>query len=724
MAPVKQLPADEKCIAFLSEISRDILARPNLGSIAWRMVLLLRERFGYPYAAIAVLQDQALVWRAGSGGRLDADFNEPRSQGMPQVDQDLAMEVIRTAKPQRFKAGEASASDSALSRLAVPIRYRDRVLGIIEIGSNSSDGLAQHDHNILQAFASLLSSPLSSAFQAEKERRRYRHLRLVNEISGLVMSSLDRVELLRASVRAIRDGLDVTFVGVMLVDTAGNVIDVAHSISGAFCDDVDQQSITLNEGEGLVGQVIAKGESVSVGDVRNFAEYRALVLHIRSALAVPLRIRGDVIGVLLAEHREENHFTDDHQGLLENLSGYLAQAVDNSRLFEMQRDRWQQLVLINEIARMISLSRDLEDIVSQLARQVHGRFDCCAVALWLLEDGHQVLYALEAEGTQSFKLGHRIAIDLGPDLRRAGEFMAPPISGCTNSIFCVPLSVGDTIVGGLQLERRGRNAFGEADRLTIETLGRTVAGAIANAKLVRKTEIMREDLNSMVVHDLRNPLQVVQLAFQELEASADTLPGTLREAIEGGQLSVSELLRLTNSLLDVSRFEAGKTRLRRRPAVLNDHVRVVVRRFSAQARANDVTLNTEFDHEIPVLSLDHELIERAIANLVGNALKFTSGKCSVEVRTLYCPEGRQNGQERPPYVRVDVTDAGEGIPEEYHKSIFEKFSQVEARKAGLKMSTGLGLAFCRYVVHAHGGDIWVRSTPGEGATFSFSIPLS
>jgi K+-sensing histidine kinase KdpD len=730
---VKQFPVDDKTIAFLSEVGRGILGRPNLGSVSWRLVLQLREKFQYSFAAIAMLNEDELVWRAGSGGSLDADFNEPRDKDMPQVEQELAAEVMRTGKMQSSPVVNETLEGASEYRLVVPICYRDRALGVIAVGLDSGRVFAQRDLEMLEAFASLLASPLNSARMAEKERRRFRHLRLVNEISSLVMSSLGRVDLLRASVRAIRDSLDVTFVGVMLVDAEGRVIDVAHSISGTFKDDVDQQSICLKEGEGLVGKVIASGESIRVGDVRDFAEYRALVLNIRSSLAVPLRIRGDVIGVLLAEHRDGNHFNADHEDLLENLSGYLAQAVDNSRLFEMQRERWQQLVLINEIARTISQSSDLEETASLLVHQVHGRFDCCAVALWLLEEGDRVLTAVKSDGSQAFELGHRTPIELGDDLAKAGELLSHAICGCSKSVLCVPLSVGDTIIGGLQLERRVTDAFGEPERLTLETLGRSVAGAIANARLVRKTEAMREDFNRMIVHDLRNPLQVVQLAFQELELAADEVPGRITEAIEGGKLSTSELLRLTNSLLDVSRFEAGKTNLRRRPSVVNDHLRMVVRRFAGQAKAKKIDLKTEFDHEIPVLSIDHELIERTIANLVGNALKFTGASQSVEVRSLYCPVSepgssgdaqgdRAEGQ--TPHVRIDVVDAGEGIPEEYQKSIFEKFSQVETRKAGLKMSTGLGLTFCRYVVHAHGGDIWVRSVPGEGATFSFTIPIS
>ena len=181
---------------------------------------------------------------------------------------------------------------------------------------------------------------------------------------------------------------------------------------------------------------------------------------------------------------------------------------------------------------------------------------------------------------------------------------------------------------------------------------------------------------------------------------------------------------MVNSLLDVSRFEAGKAQLRLSPAVLNDHIRAVVKRFAPLARRKRIQITTVLSQDVPVLRLDHELTARMLGNLIGNAVKFTPEGACVTVRSELVNEPRDDCAISPPYVLVAVQDTGEGIPEAYYDKIFEKFGQVESRKAGLKMSTGLGLALCRYVVEAHGGRIWVRSRPGEGATFYFTMPVA
>jgi signal transduction histidine kinase len=187
------------------------------------------------------------------------------------------------------------------------------------------------------------------------------------------------------------------------------------------------------------------------------------------------------------------------------------------------------------------------------------------------------------------------------------------------------------------------------------------------------------------------------------------------DSVSEGITCSEEILHMVNSLLDVARFEAGKAQVRCTPSVLNDHVRAAVRRLAPIARSKGIQVTTVLSQEVPVLRIDQELVERTLGNLVSNALKFTPEGARVTIRTEVASEDD--------CVVVSVQDSGEGIPSEYQGKIFEKFGQVESRKAGLKMSTGLGLTLCRYVVEAHGGTIWVESKPGKGSKFSFTLPV-
>jgi signal transduction histidine kinase len=279
------------------------------------------------------------------------------------------------------------------------------------------------------------------------------------------------------------------------------------------------------------------------------------------------------------------------------------------------------------------------------------------------------------------------------------------------------------VIGVIQAQSLEREAFGSDDRLMMATLAQSVAGAIANARSVRQTEQLREDLSRMVVHDLRNPVQAVLLTLQEVQRAAEgNLPEHVVDSVKDGIACAEDILEMVNSLLDVSRFEAGKARLRFSPAVLNDHIRAVVKRFAPLARQKHIQITTVLSQDVPVLRFDHELTNRMLGNLIGNAVKFTPEGARVTVRSEVSSEPRARVPFPSPYVLVSVQDTGEGIPPEFHDKIFEKFGQVESRKAGLKMSTGLGLALCRYVVEAHGGTIWVESTPGKGSTFYVALP--
>jgi signal transduction histidine kinase len=146
------------------------------------------------------------------------------------------------------------------------------------------------------------------------------------------------------------------------------------------------------------------------------------------------------------------------------------------------------------------------------------------------------------------------------------------------------------------------------------------------------------------------------------------------------------------------------------PTLLNDKVEA----FRPLAEKEGKTLRVSAPTELPVVMADASLIGRVVENLVSNAFKYTESGGTIEVSVE--PGG--------PVVNVRVRDDGEGIPPEYHTRIFEKFVQVtQANGQPLRKGTGLGLAFCRMAVCAHGGQIRVESAPGQGSVFTFSLPL-
>jgi two-component system, sensor histidine kinase and response regulator len=229
---------------------------------------------------------------------------------------------------------------------------------------------------------------------------------------------------------------------------------------------------------------------------------------------------------------------------------------------------------------------------------------------------------------------------------------------------------------------------------------------------LERLELLRDSLVHMIVHDLRSPLAGIRAYLDLLKLDgAGRLDRDMTQSIDEARKVAIEMTEMVSDLLDVSRLEAGKMPLELALVDVGSVATDAVTGIGAAARR--VSLQLEPGPERLRAMIDPSVIRRVVANLVGNAIKFTpaSGRIRVAV------QGDDGG------VRVSVSDTGPGIPQEFHEKIFEKFGQVEASRQGTKHSSGLGLTFCKFAVEAHGGTIGVESVVGQGSTFWFVVPL-
>jgi two-component system, sensor histidine kinase and response regulator len=229
-----------------------------------------------------------------------------------------------------------------------------------------------------------------------------------------------------------------------------------------------------------------------------------------------------------------------------------------------------------------------------------------------------------------------------------------------------------------------------------------------NYERLQELERQRDDMRNMIVHDLRTPLTALIVGIEMLETDG-TLSGTQQEitaiAAGGGRT----LLGMINDLLDVEKLESGSAQLQYNEVTAASLVADAVAQVAFLAEESRTILVTEVSDDLFPFSGDEKKLSRALVNLLGNAIKFTgAGTVTVSAR-----------QGDPKTIRFAVRDTGQGIPAESFGRIFEKFGQLDSRRVG----TGLGLAFCKLAVEAHGGRITVESTIGSGSTFSFTIPV-
>jgi len=232
---------------------------------------------------------------------------------------------------------------------------------------------------------------------------------------------------------------------------------------------------------------------------------------------------------------------------------------------------------------------------------------------------------------------------------------------------------------------------------------------------LREAEKMRDDLMKMIVHDLKTPLTSV-LATTEMLIDGDfgALADAPRRALTDVEGKAEDLLALIEDLLEVARIEEATMTLDLQPiapaALLNE----VVNEWSLRFQQEGATATIDVADDATIFEADKPLLKRVLGNLLQNALTH-----SASAVTLTLSARRDNDA-----ILFTVADNGPGIPPEYHEVIFRKFERVKNPSIPRTRSSGLGLAFCKLVVDAHGGRIWVQSAgEGKGSAFHFSMPI-
>ncbi len=223
---------------------------------------------------------------------------------------------------------------------------------------------------------------------------------------------------------------------------------------------------------------------------------------------------------------------------------------------------------------------------------------------------------------------------------------------------------------------------------------------------------LREDMVNMVVHDLRNPLTIIMFGLELLQNQNYSQEKQNRK-LDQIYSSAKRLERLINDLLNMALLESGKLRLKRRKVEIIGLIQSVISNFEAIAAQKNQSLVVQLpETQIYIVSVDANLIHRTIDNLLSNAIKFSPNNSQIIVNLEILNSGDY---------KIQVIDSGPGVPEAMQQKIFEKY------EIGTIMSDipqiGLGLAFCKMVVEAHGGEITVRNNQPQGAIFEITLPL-
>lgn len=236
---------------------------------------------------------------------------------------------------------------------------------------------------------------------------------------------------------------------------------------------------------------------------------------------------------------------------------------------------------------------------------------------------------------------------------------------------------------------------------------RNISREMALAKL-------KSDFVSNVSHELRTPLSLIRLYAETLELGRLTGPEKQQEYYKIIRKESERLTSLINNILDFSRIEAGRKEYDFRETDMRELVRSTIDSYKFQIEQHGFSFEERIADDVPPLRVDREAMARSLLNLVNNALKYSQDRKYIGVN-LY----RDNGT-----VKLQVVDHGIGIASQEQQKIFEKFYRVGDPLVHNTKGSGLGLALVRHIVQAHGGEVSVDSTPGEGSTFTIALPTN
>jgi PAS domain S-box-containing protein len=437
----------------------------------------------------------------------------------------------------------------------------------------------------------------------------------------------------------------------------------------------------LTGSSGLVRQMVRDGRGLVIasaaGDPRYTDQDRFPGIQVRALAVAPIQAHGRIMGVLQAINPASNTFDRDALTVMMGLGGLAGTTIRNAQLYEqLQQAHRRYRELFDESIDPIFVT-DWDGRITEANRRAAdlSGYDTDALRSMNVDQLHQVDW-------------NRVGMGFS-NLREMGR--------PTYESF---LQTADSRRIPIEVHAR-RVEFEAAD---------SILWTVRDITQRKELDAFRQDLSSMIYHDLRSPLGNVVSSLGMLEGMLGTDAGA-RSMLDIAVRSADRMHRLVNALLDIDRLEAGQPVGTRTAVSPKELVLKAVEDASPEADAHQHVIRTRIPPELPSVSVDEDMIRRVLINLLENAIKFCRDASEIEIGV----------RSEDSALQFWVQDQGPGIPAAERQRIFEKFTRLAdgvQRPSGL----GIGLAFCQLAVRAHGGEIRVESREGGGSRFVFLLP--
>jgi len=688
---IKEDNSTRASLELLYNISRELSSALDLRKLLERVLFLSMQNVGAINGSIIVLDDNGIpVDSAIITG--DTVHKHTTKRLVDTLDKGLSGWVVRERKvalventhrdprwmPRRYEDDKTQVPKSAV---CAPILTRNKLVGVLTL-VHPRPGFFRTEHvALVQAIADQAGiAVLNARLYDESQRQAGVMTALAKSASG-ISSSLNLEDVFMGILEQTNSALNVQVVALTLVDLpSGNLeLRAARGLSKIKIGKLPQviehgiSSWVVEQDAGAIIPDVNKDERFDPKD----DQVKGIVS--KSILCAPIHYRGKVIGTLEAINPKEAEFDPDSLLILSGIANFAGTAIRHAQLFEqlqVAHQRYQEL---------------FEDSI-----------DSIIITNWsgeILEANRKAVlssdYSKDILRSMEIRQLHKIDQDLlGAEFTvlHSANTLSYESSLCTASGHKVPVKV---YVREIQTEGESR----------LQWILRDITEQ-------KKLDTLRDDLTSMIYHDLRSPLANVVSSLHLLDTLLPSDDSAMKSLLDISMRSTERIQRMTDSLLDLNKLEAGQPIGNRTLASISDLVFEAVEAVESTINNKNQVLRYKVSDKLPKVLVDLDMIRRVVTNLLENASKYSPAGNTIEVGARH--DGNQ--------VQVWVQDYGPGIPASEHERIFDKF--IRLRTENGPRGLGLGLAYCKLAVLEHSGKIWVESRLGVGSRFIFSLPTS
>jgi PAS domain S-box-containing protein len=589
--------------------------------------------------------------------------------------------VLDTSKDERWvrRPDDAADRSGAKSAICVPLQARENLVGVLTLVHPAPNAFKEEQLDLMQAIADQAGVAILNARLYTESQRQARVMTALAEGAAAMNASLRMEDVYQRTLIQMMQALQVETVALGMLD-GENII--FRAAAGHNAGNILGRKIPL--GVGIVGNTARDGRGVVVQDVSQDKYYSDADkfggVETRAVLVAPIQAQGRVIGILEAINPVAKTFDPDALLVMTGIGGLAGTTIQNAQLFERLQAAHQRY-------------RELFDdsIDPMIITDWDGR---------ILEANRQAVllsgYTDEALRNLSIDQLHEM------NWNKTGVEFETLRENRTSS-YESSLHKQDESYTPIEVYAR-RVEFDETD--SIQWILRDITER-------KELDGLREDLTSMIYHDLRSPLGNIVSSLDVLYSMVpDDDKETVLSILKIAENSTDRIQRLVSSLLDVNRLESGQPVADQKvvdPLLLINNA---VHDVDPVAKGRRQTFVIELPEKLPSIWVDEDMARRVLINLMENASKFTQTDETLEV----------GARQEENWVHMWVKDNGRGIPPAEQDRIFDKFTRLRgtSKTGGL----GIGLAFCRLAVLGHGGKIWVESEQDKGATFHFTFPTA